>query len=291
MKKDDIIKLSLHIITEYYKNNLEPFFSYVSDDVLWLGPAKRQLIQGKKALKQAFALEKHSLTFTMGDIQVLYVSPHSHIREVLLHYDIFTHYPSGSTDVHNQWLHYTWCETKKETADGVRFLPEIVCLHISNVWPYDDRDTIYPVHYEHISAAMHATVETERYVFAKVPDGSVYRIALSRILYIATIKHSARLQIHTESGEIVITGTLSGFVRKYPDLFLRIHSGYLVNPAHVMKIRRFAVTMSDGTELPVPEKKYTQIKKLLLPEKESAAHGADAAKSESTVTAWAEKSV
>lgn len=75
MKKDDIIRLSIYIITEYYKNNLTPFFEHISDDVLWVGPAKRQLLQGKKNLMQAFAQEKHNLTFTMGDIKVLCVPP------------------------------------------------------------------------------------------------------------------------------------------------------------------------------------------------------------------------
>ena len=66
MKKDELIELSLFIITEYYKNNLEPFFEYVSDDVLWIGPAQRQLIKGRENLIQTFLAEKHDLTFTLG---------------------------------------------------------------------------------------------------------------------------------------------------------------------------------------------------------------------------------
>lgn len=49
MKKEEIIQLSLQIITEYYQNNLQPFFSFVSDDVLWIGPARHQEIQGRKS--------------------------------------------------------------------------------------------------------------------------------------------------------------------------------------------------------------------------------------------------
>ena len=63
---------------------------------------------------------------------------------------------------------------------------------------------------------------------------------------------------------ITIHETLSNFEETYPALFLRIHSGYLLNPAHVQSIRRFTVTLSDGTELPIPEKKYTWLKKRLL---------------------------
>ena len=265
MKTDDIIKLSIFIISEYYKNNLKPFFEYISDDVLWIGPAQRQQIQGKKNLLQTFAAEKHALTFTMGDIHVLSVSPHSHLKEILLHYDIYTHYPSGNTEMHDQWLHYTWHEKRtKNDAGLIEYQPEIILLHISNLWKYDSRDTIYPVHYENVSVKMPAFTNPEQYVSVKAADKCVHRIAASRILYIETVKRSSRIRIHTENGMITINETLSGFEEKYPGFFLRIHSGYLLNPAHVKDIRRFAVTLSDGTELPIPEKKYTRIKKQLL---------------------------
>lgn len=41
--------------------------------------------------------------------------------------------------------------------------------------------------------------------------------------------------------------------------------------SHVWETRRFCVILSDGTKLPVPEKKYTQIKRLLLRENNETA--------------------
>ena len=274
MKKDELIELSLFIITEYYKNNLEPFFEYVSDDVLWIGPAQRQLIKGRENLIQTFLAEKHDLTFTMGNIKVLCASPHSRVREVLLRYDIYTHFPSGNTDIHTQRLHYTW-RMKNERSKSTRLenapaqdegsynngRPEIVLLHISNEWPYDERDTIYPVHLENVPWSMQAPTELEQYVTVRATDQCVYRIAASRILYIETVKRSAKLQIHTEDGIITVHDTLSGFESKHPGILLRAHSGYLLNPRHVRSVRRFQAILSDGTALPIPEKKYTWFKK------------------------------
>lgn len=68
-------------------------------------------------------------------------------------------------------------------------------------------------------------------------DMSVHRIPINRLLYIETIKRTAKL---------------------------RIHAGFLINPECVSKIERFTVTMSNGAKLPVPEKKYTTIKRLIL---------------------------
>ncbi len=266
MKTDDLIRRSMFIITEYYKNNLDPFFESVSDDVLWLGPAERQQMQGKNTLIQAWAKEKHSLTFTMGNIMALCVSPHAHVKEIILQYNVYTHYPSGNTVSHNQQLHYTWREKRIKNASGWEHRPEIVMLHISNLWEYDSRDTIYPVHYEDIIVAAQPPSKPERYVTVKASDLSVHRIAADQILYIETVKRAAKLRIHMTNDTLTINETLPGFEKKYPGFFLRVHAGYLLNPAHVREIRRFFVTLSDGTQLPVPEKKYTQVKKLLLQE-------------------------
>ena len=266
MKTDDLIRRSIFIITEYYKNNLEPFFEYISDDVLWLGPAERQQIQGKDTLIQTWSREKHTLTFTMGNITALCVSPHTHVKEIILHYDVFTHYPSGNIVPHDQLLHYTWRERRVKTVSGWEYRPEIVMLHISNLWKYDNRDTIYPVHYEDMTLPPQPPAKPDRFVTVKASDLSVHRVAADQILYIETVKRAAKLRIHMTDDTLTINETLHEFERKYPGLFLCAHAGYLLNPAHVRKIRRFFVTLSDGTQLPVPEKKYTQVKKILLQE-------------------------
>ena len=264
MRSNDVIHRSVYIISEYYKNNLEPFFDALSGDVLWMGPAQGQLIQGAEALKEAFAQEDHALTFTMGNVSAQCVSPHLHVKEGILHYDVYTHYPSGNTVPHDQRLHFTWRDRRIRAAGGWTYLPEIFMVHISNLWEYDSRDTIYPVHYETVAPPVRTVPATEQYVTVKAADLTVHRIAVSRILYIETVKRSAKLRVHLRSGVLLINGTLPEFERRYPGVLLRTHAGYMVNPAHVRQIRRFALTLSDGTRLPVPEKKFTQIRDALL---------------------------
>ncbi len=266
MKTDDLIYRSIFIITEYYKNNLEPFFESLSEDVLWVGPSGHQLLQGKENLIRAWAAEKHALTFTMGDIKVLCISPHSHVKEIFLRYPIYTHYPSGNTDMHGQRLQYTWREKRIKTGAGWESRPEIVMLHISNAWKYDSRDSIYPVHYESLSVQEPLSPHSMQSILVKASDMSVHRIIADHVLYIETIKRSARLLVHTRDETLTVSGTLPGLETAYPGLFLRVHASYLVNPVHVQEIRRFSITLSDGTQLPVPEKKYTKIKKIFLQE-------------------------
>jgi DNA-binding LytR/AlgR family response regulator len=69
--------------------------------------------------------------------------------------------------------------------------------------------------------------------------------------------------IHTLDQEFESTESLKTLEKRYGNLFLKCHESYMVNPAHVHSIRRFKMTVTGGRELPVPEKKYTAVKKTL----------------------------
>jgi hypothetical protein len=71
MTANDLIYKSIHIITEYYNNNLQPYFDSISEDVLWIGPAERQEIRGREQVISTFSAEVHGLSFTMGSIRAI----------------------------------------------------------------------------------------------------------------------------------------------------------------------------------------------------------------------------
>lgn len=264
MNSEDLIHRSITIIKEYYRNNLEPYFCSLSEDVLWIGPAERQELRGRDTIITAFTQEIHALRFTVGPIRSVCIKPHRGICEIILFYTVDTHYPDGNTEQHRQRLQYTWQERRTRTEHGYDCIWEIAMIHISNAWPYDSRDLIYPVHYESLGLPVRFVSNKMQGLIIKAADASIYSIQPETLLYIETIKHSARLCIHTTSDTIVVNGTLPEYEHDYPGLLLRIHASYLINPIHVIKIERFAVTLTDGTRLPVPEKKYTDIKRRIL---------------------------
>lgn len=67
-------------------------------------------------------------------------------------------------------------------------------------------------------------------------------------------KHSILI---TTEGAVEVMATITALEKKNSRLSLRCHQSYLVNPQYIRNIRRFKVTLTDGTELPIPEKKYT----------------------------------
>ena len=137
-------------------------------------------------------------------------------------------------------------------------------IHVSNEWKYDERDTIYPNHYQQQGLPIRLIEKQEYHLNLKADNFSVYHIPINELLYVETIKRSNKLLVHTTKETITISGNLKNFLEEHKEYLLRTHAAYLINPSNVTKIERFKVYLKDGTILPIPEKKYTQIKKEIL---------------------------
>lgn len=57
--------------------------------------------------------------------------------------------------------------------------------------------------------------------------------------------------------------SISSFLKEAGSGFISIHRCYAVNTEHIMMIKPYAVILSDGSELPVPVKRYAEIKQML----------------------------
>ena len=88
-------------------------------------------------------------------------------------------------------------------------------------------------------------------------------LAANSILYIETGSRSPYTVFHTLNGEFNSTESISKLEKKYSDIFLRVHASFMVNPLFVQSIHRFEITLTDGTVLPVPDRKYAKVTKAL----------------------------
>ena len=70
-------------------------------------------------------------------------------------------------------------------------------------------------------------------------------------------------QICCFSGKINARINISSFVEKAGERFVLIHRCYAINLDHITLLKPYCVVMSNGSELPVPVKRYSEIKQLL----------------------------
>ena len=256
VRSQDIADLTAKLLVEYYDNNIEPFLNTCHEDVLWIGPAQGQTIRGQKALREAFAAETQDLRFAVHDLVVLPLyTGSSRVFEVVLMFMVDTFWPDGRSNRVDQRISFTWV-----TQDGQ---PRIRLCHISDAIGYDSRDNIYPVHYlDSYENPEPATMNKTDRLFFRGTNKAVFYLDLENVLYAESAGNHTIL--HTVDHSFESVETLTSIGRRYGRNFLRCHESYLVNPKHVLEVRRFKLRLSDGTQLPVPEKKFTAVRAQLV---------------------------
>lgn len=141
MRSEDIAELSARVLLAYYDNDIEPFLDACHPSVLWIGPGEGQIIQTQETLRNTFYAEKNNLTFAVHDLSVTTLPTGSpSVFEVVLMFLVDTFWPNGVSGRVSQRIHLSWV--------GCKETPRILLCHISNAIAYDERDTIYPLHYD-----------------------------------------------------------------------------------------------------------------------------------------------
>ncbi len=258
MNQQHIADLSVELIMKYYDNDYMPFLLHMDDDALWYGPAEGQFIRGREEMIRIWNSEEHSLHFSLGNMEVMHTSSHPSFCDVMLSCPVTTHYPDREDITLYQRLLMTWCERVIEDEQGNKEKhPRILLCHISNPHEKHADDVIYPNNFHEVYRTKSALNRSGERIHFHGLDRSDYFILSDTVIRIEAAHGAKHSILVTDSGEIEVTATVTALEKHYGHLFLRCHQSYLVNPLYIRNIRRFKVTLSDGAELPIPEKKYT----------------------------------
>lgn len=258
MDRQETAQWAADLLIRYYDNDIQPFLDACHEDVLWIGPAEKQVIRTRKALCEAFAAEKHQLRFAVHDLVVLPIPTGSQrVCEIMMRFFVDTFWPDGSVDRIFQRIQFTCVWERGER--------KIRLCHISDAIRYDERDHIYPVHYRSkYSGVVLAGEERTFRVCLKGVDRSVFYLRPEGILYAETVgRHTL---VHTKDQNLEVLESVSSLEQRCAQRLVRIHTSYLVNPKFVQSVSRFQVTLENGVTLPIPEKRYTEVKARLLQE-------------------------
>ena len=59
---------------------------------------------------------------------------------------------------------------------------------------------------------------------------------------------------------MVIRQPITALEAQFPKQFYRIHRSYLVNCRFILQVERYAATLINGTVLPIPAKRYMEVR-------------------------------
>ena len=261
MNVKKLMELCDYIVTEYYNNNVQPFFDYLDENVLWLGPAYRQALHTKRAMLNAWARESPDLSFTLGDINAFPVVRSSICADIILSFPVWTEYEDGNVQMHRVRMDFGWTERKLTNEKGeIVQEPRIAKIHISNAVEIDERDFIYTTHSENVNTGQVSRTPAMRVIF-RGAEGISYHVISDSIVWIENIDEGRHTMVHTQKGESMAYEKSDYFLKNYPGVFLSPHASYLVNPLHIKGFERFRLYLDNRINLPIPEKRYTAFKK------------------------------
>ena len=264
MNFKECVNTSIRIAVEYYENNnAEPYFEHMSENVKWYGIAIGQKIHGLDNLKKAWSEFSNAITFTLGNIEAEYVRTSPATCEVMLMYVVTGHYPNGDVIPAFQRLQFSWADVSCIDEDGKRKrVPKIFMVHISHTIEYHKDDYLYPDHYNELYKNAKTSVQEPR-ISLLGTAGAFYVVTLGSVIWIeSTSEH--RCILHLRDKTITVRCSLSDLEKQTEGTLIRVHSSYIINPLDVKAVWRFKVELSDGTVIPIPEKKYTAVKSKLV---------------------------
>lgn len=246
MKKEDLVQKSLEILDALYRNNPEPLKEASSSNLFLLGPTPSLIFHGKAAVLESLAHEPLNLRYRLGNMTAGEIVNSRDCAEVYARYSVET--VTSDNKITTDWRRAQLTWVKIPGADKKKHWA-ITMLHLSFEAPE-------AVTYE--APAMKN--DDEKIVFSGT-DGVIRYLSLSSITWIESKLYNSI--VTSSEGTFIARESVNELATRYPNLLYRPHISFLINPHAAQSICRFKLTMKDGKTIPLPEKKYTRVKKYL----------------------------
>ena len=252
---DNILENARYIVTEYYRLNTEPFFSVLSRNCVWILPGG-QIVIGAEAVRAMFQDGFIMPPFQVEDIELDLLNTGSPEQlGVFGTYSLFSDVKSEMILAVKQRVTMMF---RKEKDDF-----RLYHLHISNEWAELAEDEVFPVQvsrqtYHYVQKLLQESGQIpNRHIVIKV-ENATYSFEPDMVLYVEAINKVCAVNLLNRT--MVIRQPIAVLEQQFPKQFCRIHRSYLVNCRFILQVERYAVTLINGATLPIPAKRYMEVR-------------------------------
>lgn len=261
MNVQKLLTTSAEILIQYYQNNITPFLDALHPNALWIGPLEGQVLRSRETIIDAYHQEQNVMTFHLFDLNVS-VAQHTAAQcDILMTFIVDSLYPDNSVIRCNQRIMLSWTYgTITDAHDQKVRIPLILTCFIANALPSHEKDSIYPNHFLHTSFFQSHFASTSSTFPIKGNRHELFYLCDKDIIYVESKRPGCI--VHTAHNDFNSSESVSELQQKC-SILVRTHISYLVNPAYIQSVERFQIKLTTGTILPIPEKKYTAVKKMI----------------------------
>lgn len=258
-------ELTKKITTCFYSGEPEYLFSYLDEDIVWIEPLEPSHIIGKKQLIDIFS-KKYINCFDTINSNFNLISQKTDFCIVIGWIEL------SINKAFSCFLKYRQRVTFIYKLKNGRLT--ITYIHLNEYWNLLSNNNFFSFpftekSYDLIKQFIPVKKEKKDKKSLIIYDinHSIHFIQENNIIYVeANNTHSF---IYCTNEKIIIVEGIGKFQKRLSSKFIRVHRSFLINVDYVISIKRFTIELYNKMLIPIPEKKYTYIKKLINQVKES----------------------
>ncbi|MBP0982285.1 MAG: LytTR family transcriptional regulator DNA-binding domain-containing protein [Oscillospiraceae bacterium] len=258
---DKAVELTKECWRRYWQLDLDFMLDHCADDVTWVGAVQSEFMQGKDQMREDFEqLKKELKPCHLLCQEYIVMNNSGSICTVIGRYLVTTDDNVEYFLQAQQRCTFIWAKNGESL--------EIKHIHVSN--PIGEMkiaeneifvNEMGKMAGEYMKRHIDALNDTTKIVGTS-PDGHLHFINRSEIIYACALNKYC--EIHTINGKIDLKMQISEFLKLAGDGFAAVHRSYVVNKSYIKEIRPYDVVMIDGSAVPIPMRKFSQIRDMLI---------------------------
>lgn len=269
----DAIHLTQECLTRYWQLDCEFALGLCDDDVTWVGSLQSQFMEGIDAVTQ-------DLRASMRELKPCHLVAQEFIvaQNCGNACTVTGRYLTTTDDEVEYFLQVqqrcTFVWEKTDSALKVKH------MHVSN--PMGELkvaegemfvNALGEHAYRYLVDHARSKKDTRRLVVAD-DEGRTFFLALSEIVSVAARGRHCAIRT-TQGREIRARIGIAEFAEFAGERFASVHRSYSVNSAYVSCVQRYEVVMLDGSVVPIPQKRYREVRETLMALHDGRVKGAD----------------
>lgn len=256
----EAVRLTRECLAHFWQGDVEYVIKLLAEDVIWVGARQDEFKIGDEAVAADLRKTARSIrTCHLVDAEFLPVACGTKQCTVVGRYLVTA---DSGEDFMQAQQRCTFVWTKTDQGCRLRH------LHISN--PMGElklaKDEDFP---DTVGRMAHSYMMNyyrnlhQATILSVLGDGgSLHFLNLSDVLFITACGKCAT--VHTVHGVIPVKSSIGDLAAQTKGKLLSIHRSHLVNPFYISTVQRYTVIMTNGEQLPIPTRKFNEIRDALL---------------------------
>lgn len=248
-------------LERYWQLDYAFVMEHCAEDVVWVGSLQQQFFQGYEAVEADFARSVKELKpCHLLHQEFMVVQNQGNCCTIVGRYLTTTDKNVDFFLQVQQRCTFVW-EVRESQ-------PKIIHMHVSN--PMGELkvsenelfvNEIGKMAKEYFMHHIQQVTNTKKVVLEDI-NGVTRFLSESDVIYAeADNKHTL---IHTVQETFCAKSSITQFDERTGPDFVSIHRSFVVNMNFVSKIKRYFLILTDGSEIPIPAKKYNAIRQILI---------------------------